>query len=155
MAVRAIAPVAGIPPNRGLAILAIPWAMSSVFESCLVPIIPSATTALKRDSMAASTAIEIAVGNRVVIVFMLRAGRVGFGSVLGITKCCVPSAKLPIVSVLSPQVFSRIMLTRVARIITTKLPGIFLINLDHIKINARQIAAIANEYQFIVEADFI
>ena len=99
VAVRAIAPVAGIPPKRGLAMFAIPWAISSVFESCFVPIIPSATTADSRDSIAARTAIEIAVGKSVVIVLILRAGSCGFGSVFGITKCCEPSANFPIVSV--------------------------------------------------------
>ena len=35
--VLAIAPVAGIPPKIGHAILAMPWAISSVFESCFDP----------------------------------------------------------------------------------------------------------------------
>ena len=145
VAVRAIAPVAGMPPKRGLAMFAIPCAISSVFESCFVPIIPSATTAESSDSIAASTAIEIAVGKRVVIVLRLRAGSVGIGSVFGITKCCEPSAKVPIVSVRRPVVFSRMILTAVARMITTKLPGIFLINLDQMKMKARQTAAMIVE----------
>ena len=32
VAVRAMAPVAGMPPKRGVMKLAIPWAMSSVLE---------------------------------------------------------------------------------------------------------------------------
>ena len=64
-------------------------------------------------------------------------------------------AKVPIVSVRRPAVFSKIMLTIVATMITTKLPGIFLMNFDQIKINARQTAAIIVEYQFTVAADFI
>ena len=43
--VRAMAPVAGIPPNSGVAMLATPCAISSVLESCLSPITPSATVA--------------------------------------------------------------------------------------------------------------
>ena len=84
VAVRAIAPVAGMPPNKGEAIFAIPCETNSMFESCFEPIIPSATTADKSDSIAASTAIEIAVGNSVVIVLMLKSGSFGFGSAVGI-----------------------------------------------------------------------
>src|SRR3546814_2767145 len=45
VAVRAMAPVAAIPPNSGRIRLATPWPMSSWFESCRVPAIPSATVA--------------------------------------------------------------------------------------------------------------
>ena len=79
VAVRAIAPVAGIPPKTGLAMFAIPCAINSVFESCFVPVIPSATTALNSDSIAARTAIEIAVGNKSIIVCRLNDGRLGAG----------------------------------------------------------------------------
>jgi hypothetical protein len=48
VAVRAMAPVAGIPPNSGETMFAIPCAASSTFELCRSPVIPSATTA---DSM--------------------------------------------------------------------------------------------------------
>ena len=98
--------------------------------------------------------MEIAVGNRVVIVFMLKSGSCGFGRVVGIIKCSRPSAKNPIVSVFNPQHLSRIIVITVAAMITTKLPGIFLINFDQIKIKARQIAEIAKEYQFTEVADF-
>ena len=56
VAVRAIAPVAGMPPKIGEAIFATPWATSSMFDLWRVPIIPSATTADSNDSIAASSA---------------------------------------------------------------------------------------------------
>src|SRR5437773_2697246 len=49
VAVRAIAPVAGIPPNNGEAILAMPCATSSMLERWRPPIMPSATTADRGD----------------------------------------------------------------------------------------------------------
>ena len=57
VAVRAIAPVAAKPPNSGAAMLAMPWPISSWFESCRVPAMPSATTADSSDSIAPSIAI--------------------------------------------------------------------------------------------------
>jgi hypothetical protein len=57
VAVRAIAPVAGMPPKRTDPMFATPWATSSMFDLCLPPVIPSATTAESRDSIAASRAI--------------------------------------------------------------------------------------------------
>ena len=70
-----------------------------MFELCLLPIIPSATAALKSDSIAARTAIEIAVGNKLVIVLIPKSGSVGFNSLIdGIAKWAEPSAKVPIVS---------------------------------------------------------
>ena len=57
VAVRAIAPVAGIPPKSGDAMLATPWATSSVFARCRLPVSESATTADSSDSMAASSAM--------------------------------------------------------------------------------------------------
>ena len=56
-AVLAIAPVAGIPPNKADAIFPTPCAINSVFELCFSPIIPSATTADNKDSIAAKMAI--------------------------------------------------------------------------------------------------
>jgi len=50
-------PVAGIPPNNGAAMLATPWATSSMLERCRPPIMPSATTAESNDSIAPSMAI--------------------------------------------------------------------------------------------------
>src|SRR5665213_1306425 len=63
-AVLAMAPVAGIPPNMGDTQLAMPWATSSILDLWLPPIIPSATTAQSKDSMAASMATVIAEGKR-------------------------------------------------------------------------------------------
>src|SRR6266513_335476 len=57
VAVRAIAPVAGIPPNNGEAMLAMPCATSSMLERWRPPIMPSATTADSSDSIAARSAI--------------------------------------------------------------------------------------------------
>ena len=60
VAVRAMAPVAGMPPNSGEATLATPWAISSMLERCRPPIMPSATTADSSDSMAPSAAMAMA-----------------------------------------------------------------------------------------------
>jgi len=61
-AVRAIAPVAGIPPNNTEPILPIPCPISSWLLLCLLFTIPSATTAERRDSIAARIAIVNAFG---------------------------------------------------------------------------------------------
>ena len=63
VAVRAMAPVAGRPPNSGEAILAAPWASSSALVRCAPPIIRSATSAESSDSMPASRAMVTAAGN--------------------------------------------------------------------------------------------
>jgi len=60
--VRAIAPVAGIPPKKGTTILAAPWAINSVLELCLCPVTPSATVADNKDSMAPRMAMVKAAG---------------------------------------------------------------------------------------------
>ena len=57
VAVRAMAPVAGMPPKIGDAMFATPCATSSMFERWRPPIMPSATTAESSDSIAASSAI--------------------------------------------------------------------------------------------------
>ena len=57
VAVRAMAPVAGIPPNSGEAMFAMPWATSSMLERWRPPIMPCATTAENSDSIAASNAM--------------------------------------------------------------------------------------------------
>ena len=62
VAVRAIVPVTLIPPNRAEAMLAIPWAISSMFERCLRPVMPSATLADSRLSMPPSRVKESAAG---------------------------------------------------------------------------------------------
>ena len=60
--VRAMAPVAGMPPKKGTTMFAAPCAMSSVFELCLSPMTPSATIAESKDSMAPNIAIVKAEG---------------------------------------------------------------------------------------------
>ena len=72
--VRAMAPVAGIPPKRGEARLATPWAISSVLELWWSPITPSATVAESSDSMAPSTAMVSAGGTRLFMVSHVIAG---------------------------------------------------------------------------------
>src|SRR5699024_6934883 len=57
VALRAIARVAGIPPKRGVTIFAIPCPISSRSELCLLPVIPSETTADSRDSIPPNIAI--------------------------------------------------------------------------------------------------
>ncbi len=57
VAVRAIAPVAGMPPKSGVTMFATPCATSSMLERWRPPIIPSATTAESSDSTAPSSAI--------------------------------------------------------------------------------------------------
>ncbi|SSN10306.1 Uncharacterised protein [Klebsiella pneumoniae] len=61
---RAIAAVAVIPPKNGATMLPSPWPISSLLALCLVPVMPSSTTAHRRDSMAPSIAIEKAAGSR-------------------------------------------------------------------------------------------
>ena len=78
--VRAIAPVAGIPPNKGATMLAAPCAISSVLESWRSPITPSATVADNKDSIAPSTAMVIATGNNSLIASQLRAGTTASGN---------------------------------------------------------------------------
>src|SRR4029079_6041045 len=56
VAVRAIAPVTGIPPNKGATKFAAPCATSSAFELWRSPLMESATTADKRLSTAARIA---------------------------------------------------------------------------------------------------
>jgi hypothetical protein len=63
-AVRAIAPVAGMPPKKGVSRLPMPRAINSESGSCRVRAMPSATTAESSDSMAASIAMVKALGSR-------------------------------------------------------------------------------------------
>src|SRR6266566_3001093 len=77
VAVRAIAPVAGIPPNRGDAMFATPWATSSMLERWRPPIIPSATTAESNDSIAPSSAIVNAGAASELMMAIERWGMVG------------------------------------------------------------------------------
>ena len=56
-AVRAIAPVAGMPPKSPEKIFPSPCPTSSAFDLCVSPIIPSETTAERSDSIPARIAI--------------------------------------------------------------------------------------------------
>ena len=56
-AVRAMAPVAGMPPNRTEPMLPTPWATSSILQRWWAEIMESATTHESRDSMAARMAM--------------------------------------------------------------------------------------------------
>ena len=62
VAVRAMAPVAGMPPNSGETMLAIPCATNSTLGLCRSPVMPSATTAESMLSSAASMATVKAEG---------------------------------------------------------------------------------------------
>ena len=57
VAVLAMAPVAGIPPKMADTILAPPWAINSILERCLPPIMESETTADSKDSIAPNRAM--------------------------------------------------------------------------------------------------
>ena len=121
--VRAMAPVAGIPPNSGAIILAAPWAISSVFESWRSPMTPSATAADNRDSMAPSTAMVMATGNKFLIASQSNLGTTASGNCDWMVK------RSPMVSmqVIPPYVF-----IRYTAIVTTMMaisePGIFFEN---------------------------
>ena len=80
VAVRAMAPVAGMPPKMGEARFAIPWATSSMLERCRPPIMPSETTAERSDSMPPSSAIVNAGAIRPVAWERVSAGSAGAGS---------------------------------------------------------------------------
>ena len=80
VAVRAIAPVAGIPPKIGDAMFAMPCATSSMLERWRPPIMPSATTAESSDSTAASRAIVNAGPASAWMIGSDRCGMLGCGS---------------------------------------------------------------------------
>ncbi len=83
VAVLAMAPVAGIPPNSEVAILAIPWPTSSLLLLCLVLAILSATTADSKDSIPPSIAITQAAGNSITMLSHVKSGKLKDGSLLG------------------------------------------------------------------------
>ncbi len=64
VAVRAMAPVAGMPPKNGVTTLPTPSAISSASGSCRVPAIPSAITADSSDSIPPSMATANAPDDR-------------------------------------------------------------------------------------------
>ncbi|GAV46416.1 hypothetical protein Saa2_09423 [Streptomyces acidiscabies] len=83
-AVRAMAPVAGTPPNSGAAMFARPWPNNSRSGSCCWPtVMPSATDADSSDSSAASAATATAGASRVPSAPGSRKAREGAGSPAG------------------------------------------------------------------------
>ena len=120
--VRAMAPVAGIPPKRGEAILANPCATNSVLESWWSLITPSATVAESRLSMAPRIAMVMAGDTRFLMVSQLISGTCAAGSSLLIEK------RSPMVSMLvTPAYCFRMSATTVIRIMAMSEPGIFLL----------------------------
>src|SRR5260221_5519749 len=94
VAVLAIAPVAGNPPNKGETIFAIPCAINSTFGLCLSPLILSDTTAENNDSIAPSIATVIAGDSRCSNSWGWSLGTAKCGDPLGI-----PPNRGPIVSI--------------------------------------------------------
>ncbi len=70
--------------------LARPWPISSWFELCRVPAMPSATTADSSDSMAPSMAMVKADGSRATSRSMLTAGSTKRGRPTGISPNVLP-----------------------------------------------------------------
>jgi hypothetical protein len=66
VAVRAMVPVTQKPPKMAEPTFATPCATSSAFDRCCAPVIPSATTAERSDSIAPSSVKEIAQGSAAV-----------------------------------------------------------------------------------------
>ena len=85
VAVRAMAPVTGKPPKRGVIIFAAPWAISSIFDLCRLPIMPSATTAESSASIAPSRAMVVAGMMSCRIVAKSKKGSDGGGIIDGIS----------------------------------------------------------------------
>jgi hypothetical protein len=98
VAVRAMAPVAGRPPNSTEAILPAPCATSSQFERCRRPDMPSATTADSSDSIAPSKAIASASGSTARAFARLKAGSSGAGRLEG-----TPPKREPMVATSKPS----------------------------------------------------
>ena len=93
-AVRAIAAVAGMPPNSGVTRFAIPWPNSSRSASWRSPtLIPSATVADIKLSSAANAATAIAGTSKLPTVPGWIGGRLGVGRPAGISPI-VSSATL-------------------------------------------------------------
>jgi len=93
VAVRAMAPVAGSPPNMGDIILATPWPMSSTLGLWRSLLMRSETTADMSDSIAPSMATVKAGPSRPWIKSVRNLGITRCGSPLGI-----PPKRVPIVS---------------------------------------------------------
>ena len=112
--VRAMVPVAGMPPKNGVMKLAVPCAISSWFGSCRSSVMPSATRAHSSDSMAPRIASVRAGMNRKRAVSQLSSGRAKAGSSAG-----MPPKRLPIVSTGRPSVDTAML----PRISATMEPG--------------------------------
>lgn len=93
VAVRAIAPVAGMPPKMEEKIFAVPCATNSILDLWLPPIIPSDTTADNRDSIDPNKAIVKAGRTRFLIIVKSKFGSDGVGN-----KDWILPNLLPIVS---------------------------------------------------------
>ena len=93
VAVRAIAPVAGKPPNSGETMLAMPCAISSTFGLCRSPPMRSATTADISDSIAPSIATVSAGEANAESDAAWNCGMTSGGKPIG-----MPPNRLPIVS---------------------------------------------------------
>ena len=96
--VRAIVPVAGIPPKNGVTKLAIPCAMSSWLGSWRSPMMPSATCAHSSDSMAPNKASVIVGITSSRADSQEKTGHCSPGRLEGI-----PPKRLPMVSTCSPS----------------------------------------------------
>ena len=118
--VRAIAPVAGMPPKIGVTTLATPCAISSVFELCLSPITPSATVAESSDSMAPSMAMVNAVGKSVSMTSKFITGAAAFGSDGSMVNRS-PMVSMPVMPNFSRRKYTITVITTIAM----SEPGIF------------------------------
>jgi hypothetical protein len=98
VAVRAIVPVTTMPPNSAAPTFAAPCATSSQFERWRRPVMPSATVAESKDSMAPSKAKANASGRTAAILARLKAGSAGAGRPAG-----TPPKREPIVSIGKPK----------------------------------------------------
>ena len=116
VAVRAIAPVAGRPPNSAEPTLATPWATSSPLERWRPPVMPSATTADSSDSTPARKAMVKALGSSSKVRSNGMCGKLKTGRVLGSAP-----KRLPMVSAGSPKATT----TPVQTSSATRKPGQF------------------------------
>ena len=144
--VLARAPVAGIPPNIGVMMFAIPCPISSVFELCLLPVAPSATMAARSDSIAQRMAIVKAGETSPLIVSKSNSGATGFG----IGRPFASSGNLePMVAKSTPANLPRRTDTTVPNISAISEPGIFLVTLPQNMHMRRQPMLIANSTQLM------
>src|ERR1700676_204459 len=93
VAVRAMVPVTHMPPNSADPILAKPCATNSQLERCLRPVMPSATTADSKDSIAPSNANAMASGRTACALANENNGHAGEGNCRG-----MPPKRVPMVS---------------------------------------------------------